>query len=106
MTDALRSRLSALVRDSGRVLARAGDAVAESAGEWGSRIGALREAQRVRESQRRAAERSLPGEEIAPGVRVVRSVDSSPSPQSGEGRGGVVAGCACAAFSQSGATPP
>ena len=75
MSDALRSRLSALVRDSGRALARGGDAIAEAPGEWSARIGALRDAQRVRESQRARAERSLPGEEVAPGVRVVRSVE-------------------------------
>jgi len=92
MSDALRSRLSALVRDSGRALGRAsetvvrvGDAVAESAGEWTTRLGALRDAQRVRESQRRASERALPGEEVAAGVRVVRSVEAARMRDSGGG---------------------
>jgi len=73
MSDALRARLSALVRDSGRAIERAGHAVAESAGDWSTRIGALRDAQRIRDSRSRAAERALPGEEIAPGVRLVQS---------------------------------
>ncbi|HET9483374.1 MAG TPA: hypothetical protein VFO79_05415 [Xanthomonadales bacterium] len=94
MSDALRSRLSALVRDSGRAIARSADAVADAAGDWSTKIGALREAQRVRESRSRAAERALPGDEVAPGVRVVRSVEArtAPSPSTeGEGWGGVVA---------------
>jgi len=72
---ALRSRLAALERDSGRAPGHAADAVAETTGAWVSQIDALRDAQRVRESMRRSAERALPGEEVAPGVRVVRSVE-------------------------------
>lgn len=94
---ALRERLGALLRERGSVAATAGpaarsarpdvatgasapagggaDRVEDAAppGDWASRIDALRQAQRVRESRRREAERALPGRELAPGVRVVET---------------------------------
>jgi uncharacterized protein YprB with RNaseH-like and TPR domain len=46
--------------------------------DWAARIDGLRQAQRVRESKRREAERALPGRELAAGVRVIETTFALP----------------------------
>lgn len=69
MTDPLRQRLANLVRDAGRTVAAP---IAKASDDMASALAALREAQQRRDRHRREAERSLPGELIAPGVRRIR----------------------------------
>ncbi|HET7842825.1 MAG TPA: ribonuclease H-like domain-containing protein, partial [Xanthomonadales bacterium] len=69
MTDALRSRLASLVRDAGRTIAAP---VAKATDEMANALATLRAAQQRRDRHRREAERALPGELVAPGVRRIR----------------------------------
>ena len=71
--EGLRQRLGALVQQRGGAEAPVADPQS-----WATRIAGLRDAQRVRESMRRGAERALPGEDVARGVRLVRSVEPWP----------------------------
>jgi hypothetical protein len=82
---ALRQRLGSLLRERGSVgpdaptaaasAHTAGPQVAEApaADDWAARIESLRQAQRIRESRRVAAQRALPGTEFAPGVRLIEA---------------------------------
>ena len=67
--DGLRQRLGALVQQRGT------ETAATESQAWTTRIAGLRDAQRVRESMRRSAERALPGEDVAQGVRLVRTIE-------------------------------
>jgi hypothetical protein len=81
----LRQRLGSLLRERGSVgpdvptaaasAHAAGPQVAEApaADDWAARIESLRQAQRIRESRRVAAQRALPGTEFAPGVRLIEA---------------------------------
>lgn len=86
--DPLRARLSSLLRERGSALPVAtarsgspqaiehagnGNGDATTADEWAARIDALRRAQRIRDGRRQAAERSLPGSEIAAGMRLIEA---------------------------------
>lgn len=80
----LKDRLGALMRQVGgpAAPARAAWPAAKQslvADDLSSRIGALRDAQRIRDRQRTQAERGLPGEELATGVRLVRHVERLPA---------------------------
>jgi hypothetical protein len=46
--------------------------------DWGARVDGLRNALRVRDARRVAAERALPGSELAPGVRLIEAVAPLP----------------------------
>jgi uncharacterized protein len=69
MTDPLRQRLAALVRDAGRAVA---SPIAKASDDVATALAALRAAQDRRDRHRREAERALPGELVAPGVRRIR----------------------------------
>ena len=69
MTDPLRQRLASLVRDAGRTVATP---LAKATDDMSTALASLREAQQRRDRHRREAERSLPGELVAPGVRRIR----------------------------------
>jgi len=69
-TEGLRQRLGMLDRQRGGI-----EPAAIQAQEISEPIAGLRDALRVRESLRRGAEQALPGEEVARGVRVVRSIE-------------------------------
>jgi uncharacterized protein YprB with RNaseH-like and TPR domain len=85
--DPLRARLSSLLRERGSALLVpspvAAQPVAEASpssvadsnpsDEWAERIDALRRAQRIRDGRRQLAERSLPGSELAPGIRLIEA---------------------------------
>ncbi len=52
---------------------RSGLADTDTTDEWAERIDALRRAQRIRDGRRQLAERSLPGCELAPGIRLIEA---------------------------------
>jgi hypothetical protein len=73
----LHDRLAALARESGRRVAEPATAV----DDWTARIESLRTAIRARERRQRVAADALPGEAVAPGVRLVRHVETGiPAP--------------------------
>jgi hypothetical protein len=77
--DALAKRLDRLRAQTGAASGPCPDAVAEEPAVFD--LGALRRAQARRDARRHAATEALPGEEIARGVRRVRSVVAAPSNQ-------------------------
>src|SRR5688572_28892414 len=69
-TEGLRQRLGLLDRQRG-----GSEPALVQAGAVSERIAGLRDVLRVRESLRRGAEQALPGEDVARGVRLVRSIE-------------------------------
>lgn len=68
---ALRARLGTLLQQTGTSVREP----AAAATPWDTEIEQVRRAQRARETARRRSEAALPGEELAPGVRCIRSFE-------------------------------
>jgi hypothetical protein len=104
---ALRQRLGSLLRERGSVAPDAPTAGvparaeashvadAPAADDWAARIESLRQAQRIRDARRVAAQRALPGSEVCTGVRLIEAQVplppcdlATPQWESAKGQGG------------------
>jgi hypothetical protein len=73
----LAAKLKLIACQAGHSLSRASELrEAPTATDWASRIASLALAQRVRDGRRVAAQTALPGEDVAPGVRRVRAIET------------------------------